>query len=121
MQGLLDALQTSGNILLTSDLNASGFAWHLGYFAGTLNGNNHTISNLHTSDSIGQAAGMIVYAENATIKNLKLTNLQVTGTWDVGGLVGDCINCTINNVAVEGTLARARMSRSCPASRSRTT
>ena len=43
---------------LTADINASGFTWHVGYFAGTLDGHNHTISNLTTSDSIGQAAGM---------------------------------------------------------------
>ena len=106
MQGLLTALQNNpnGTITLTADLNASGFTWHLGYFAGTLDGSNHTISNLTTSDSIGQAAGMFVYAEYATLKNLKLTNLHVTGTYDVGGLVGDCRTCTITNVAVEGSL-----------------
>jgi len=107
MQGLLNALNNNpnGSIFLTADLNATGFNWHLGYFAGTLDGGGHTISNLTTSDTIGQAAGMIVYAEFATIKNLKLTNLHVTGTYDVGGLVGDCVDCTIEKVAVEGSLS----------------
>lgn len=93
-----------GNYLLTTDLDASGFTWHYGYFYGTLDGGNHTISNLTTSDSIGEAAGLFVYAETALIKNLGLINLQVSGTYDVGGLVGDCLDCGIENVAVEGTM-----------------
>jgi len=107
LSGLKTALQNHPNeiVALTADINASGASWHLGYFAGTLDGMNHTISNLTTSDTIGQAAGLIVYAEYATIKNLKLTNLHVSGTYDVGGLVGDCVACTINNVAVEGALS----------------
>jgi len=106
MQGLLDALtqNPNGTVVLTTNLNAAGFAWHLGYFAGTFDGGGHTISNLTTSDSIGQDAGMFVYAEFATIKNLQLINLRVTGTHGVGGLVGTCGDCTIDSVAVEGTL-----------------
>jgi len=106
MQGLLDALTNNpnGSISLTANLNAAGFHWHLGYFAGTLDGGTHSITNLTTSDTIGQAAGMIVYAESATIKNLKLLNINVSGTYDVGGVVGDCVDCTIDNVAVEGAL-----------------
>jgi len=106
MQGLLDALTNNpnGNILLTANLNATGFKWHLGYFAGTFDGGNHWISNLTTSDTIGQAAGMFVYAEFATIKNLQLLNVKVSGTYDVGGLVGDCADCTIDTVAVEGAV-----------------
>ena len=106
LSGLQTALQNHPNeiVALTADINASGASWHLGYFAGTLDGMNHTISNLTTSDTIGQAAGLIVYAEYATLKNLKLTNLHVSGTYDVGGLVGDCVDCAISNVAVEGAL-----------------
>ncbi|MFL5305784.1 MAG: ZmpA/ZmpB/ZmpC family metallo-endopeptidase-related protein [Polyangia bacterium] len=100
----LKNMDAYGNYLLTANLNASGFTWHYGYFYGTLDGGNHTISNLTTSDSIGQAAGLFVYAEGALIKNLKLTNVHVSGTYDVGGLVGDCVNCGIENVAVEGTM-----------------
>src|SRR4051794_20387390 len=106
MQGLLNALNSNpnGSILLTADLNAANFNWHLGYFAGTLDGGTHSISNLTTSDTVGQAAGMFVYAEFATIKNLKLLNLHVSGTYDVGGLVGDCSDCTIDSVSIEGAL-----------------
>jgi hypothetical protein len=106
MQGLLDALNNNpnGSIVLTKDLVATNFNWHLGYFAGTLDGGTHSITNLTTSDTIGQAAGMFVYAEYATIKNLKLINLKVSGTYDVGGLVGDCSDCTIDSVSIEGAL-----------------
>lgn len=107
MQGLMDALRynSTDSILLTSDINAAGFSnWHVGYFAGTLDGGTHTISNLTTSDTIGQGAGLIAYAEYATIKNLKLTNLRASGAYDVGGLVADCLYCTIDSVAVEGAL-----------------
>jgi len=106
INNLTDLMNMSGtgNYLLTTNLNASGFTWHYGYFYGTLDGGNHTISNLTTSDSIGEAAGLFVYAETALIKNLKLTNEHVSGTYDVGGLVGDCVDCEISNVAVEGAM-----------------
>ena len=100
----LQNMDGTGNYQLANDLYADGFDWHYGYFYGTLDGANHTIWNLTTSDSIGEAAGLFVWAENALIKNLNLINANVSGTYDVGGLVGDCLDCEIDNVGVEGTM-----------------
>ena len=93
----------NGVIDLNNDIYANGYAWHLGYFAGTLNGHDHTIFNLTTSDTIGQSAAMFVYAEFATIKNLRLVNVTVTGTYASAGLIGGSYDCAVDNVAVEGT------------------
>jgi len=91
--------------VLTADLNASSFSWHVPYFAGVLDGQGHTISNLTATDNpFVNSAGMIGRADFATIKNLKLTNLQSSGAYAAGGLVGSCDGCKIDSVAVEGTV-----------------
>jgi len=107
-QNLQNALQNHQTeiVVLTADLNASSFSWHVPYFAGVLDGQGHTISNLTATDNpFVSAAGMIGRADFATIKNLKLTNLHSTGAYAAGGLVGSCDGCTIDSVAVEGSVS----------------
>ena len=107
IQNLQTALQNHQTeiVVLTADLNASSFSWHVPYFAGVLDGQGHTISNLTATDNpFVNSAGMIGRADFATIKNLKLTNLQSSGAYAAGGLVGSCDGCKIDSVAVEGTV-----------------
>jgi hypothetical protein len=107
IQNLQTALQNHQTeiVVLTADLNASSFSWHVPYFGGVLDGQGHTISNLTATDNpFIASAGMIGRGNFATIKNLKLTNLRSTGAWSAGGLVGDCDGCMIDSVAVEGTV-----------------
>ena len=70
-----------------SDLTNEGFAPIAG-FNGSFDGNNHTISNLHILNT-GAYTGLIGRASSATIANLNLTGVTVTGSsLRTGGLVG---------------------------------
>ncbi|ABI68386.1 chitobiase/beta-hexosaminidase C-terminal domain-containing protein [Syntrophomonas wolfei] len=58
-------------------------------FKGTFNGNGKTISNLTIKRSSGGGVGLFGFTKNtAQIKNVKLRKINVTGGYNVGGLVG---------------------------------
>lgn len=67
-------------------------------FKGTLNGNNHTISNIAITSRDVTFDGIFYIIENATIKNLNVSNINITGDdgW-VGVLTGRAINSLIEN------------------------
>lgn len=75
-------------------------------FSGTFDGQNHTISNLTTSSNQpGYAtAGLFGTVANATIKNVKLSNVNVSSTHYVGAIVGYHSDgtFTIENCHVDG-------------------
>ena len=95
------------------------------FFAGTFDGQNHTISNLNNKGFTPTQArlvkdnnidtycyGLFALVENATIRNIKLTNVDFDGSRypnanadSVGGLVGYSRgNLTVENVTVNGSL-----------------
>lgn len=77
-------------------------------FTGTLDGQNYTISNLSISGS--NYYGVFQSTDGATIENLTLTGLSVSGNYVVGGLVAAAGNGTvIDNVHVTGTLYSGAM------------
>ena len=97
---------------LTNDIDISGKWEPVGQeeilFDGTFDGNNHTISNIIVTVTDDNKAGFFGFIDkNASIKNLKLNNVNVSGCDDVGGLVGNAcgfpyardgepiINCTV--------------------------
>ena len=59
-----------------------------GAFSGTFDGLGHTINNLTISRPSSYNQGLFGYAGNATLRNVGLTNVNVTGYGKVGGLVG---------------------------------
>lgn len=73
------------------------------YFAGTFDGDGHTISNMYVNK---QAAykGLFAIAINATIKNLTLKNPVIASTAyeSAGGIAGLIRNCEIINCHVVG-------------------
>ncbi len=70
-----------------SDLTNEGFA-PIANFTGALNGDNHTISNLHILNT-GAYTGLVGIATGATLSNLTLTGVSVTATsLRTGGLAG---------------------------------
>ncbi len=76
---------------LTADLDLEGVEFSgigtLAHpFTGTFDGQNHTIS--HATITGAENVGFFGVTKGATIKNLKLTEVQITGTNRVGGLVG---------------------------------
>jgi hypothetical protein len=93
----LDSATTSGMYyLLTNDIDASATAdWNDGAgfdsidsFAGTFDGNGHVISNLYVNG--GDYCGLFGSTTSAaTIENLGLVDVDITGSDMVGGLVGE--------------------------------
>ena len=79
------------NYRLTADLSLegvefSGIGTQAHPFTGMFDGQNHTIS--HASITGTENVGFFGVTKGATIKNLKLVDVTVTGTNRVGGLVG---------------------------------
>jgi filamentous hemagglutinin family protein len=103
---------------LANDIDASGTRnWNGGAgfrpigtfgtpFTGSLDGSDHEISGLYINRPTESFVGLFGYAQNATFRNLGLTNLSVTGGSEVGGLIGEQKasggTATINRVAVNG-------------------
>lgn len=113
---------------LTQDIDMTNTAWNpegVFSYTGTLDGNNHVISNLTSSVGLFRTTGAATI-KNLTLKNATLSateenggglaaqangtnfqNCKVTGTisangTNTGGLVGDAVNCTFANCQVNG-------------------
>lgn len=102
-------------VVLNADIDLSGVEWTpigglVSYpsvtFAGTFDGNNHTISNLTTTDfTVNHATAGFFGSITGTIKNLTLTNVNITSSHYAGGIVGYSSNkgtSTITNCHVNG-------------------
>jgi hypothetical protein len=99
--GDLVTMPSTGNYTLTADINAAGQTWTSKDFSGTFDGGNHTISNLTLS------ASFFGFLSNATIKNVRFTNLRLTASSGVngyGGIARYAENSTIENCALEGNI-----------------
>ncbi len=98
---LASSTNTAGTtIVLTSDIDMTGITGWSGIsgFAGTFDGNGHKISNLSGTQ------GLFASAENATIQNVGLENLNVNGSSQVGGLVGKATAVDIKNCYTTGII-----------------
>ncbi len=75
-------------------------------FSGVFNGNDHTIENLFIYRPQQNEIGFFGRTEAATIQNVRLLNVSVTGNEDVGGLAGisysNIVNCHCSG-SVSGT------------------
>jgi hypothetical protein len=98
----LVGMASNGNYRLTANINASGKTWTPKAFSGTFDGNGKTISNL--TINVAGDAGFFGILNQAIVKNVKFTNLNVTGTWMVGGLASLSQDSQVERVAVEGTI-----------------
>ena len=79
-------------------------------FKGYYDGNGKTIAHLATrgANSDNPASGLFAYAENATVKDLTLSDRSNIGTYGlVGGLIGLAKNCTITNCHLTDSDIRA--------------
>ena len=73
-------------------------------FKGIFNGNGNTISNL-TMNKTSDGVGLFGYAFGATIKNVNLENVNISGNSRVGGLAGQAKNSEISNCSVSGIVS----------------
>lgn len=75
-------------------------------FKGTIDGQNHTISNLQISAAAGETAALLPVVEGGTIENLNFENVELSGTaanqTGIVGLLTD--NGSVRNVNVKGTV-----------------
>ena len=95
----------SASYVLVNDINASpASSWNAGSgfdpigdstpqgeFKGTFDGKNHTINGLYIFRRGEDYVGLFgVVDSSGTIQNVRLENLDITGSQKVGGLVGQC-------------------------------
>jgi len=76
-------------------------------FTGTYDGQGYTISNLIISESGADYVGLFGYINRATIKNLHLASVTVSGGSYVGGLIGYSYNSTVVDCSTTGSVAGA--------------
>ena len=75
------------------------------YFGGTYDGGGHTITGLFISKMDSNYVGLFGYTQGATIENLGLTSVNITGGTAVGGLGGEFYgNTTVRNCHVSGNV-----------------
>ncbi len=72
-------------------------------FTAIFNGNGYTISNLYVNDITALPAGLFSKVAGATIDNIGLLNVNVSGLWNVGGIAGHATSSSrISNSFVTG-------------------
>ncbi len=57
-------------------------------FNGSLDGRNHTVSDLYIDRPNEGRVGLLGYNDDGVIKNIGLIDVNISGDWSVGGLVG---------------------------------
>lgn len=104
----------TGDYCLTADIDLAGYSAGDGWepigtdglrFTGTLDGAGFTISNLTINRTTQNHIGLFGSTEGATIQNVTLTDVDVTGQDFVGGLMGEMQDVEINNVSVQGEVS----------------
>lgn len=108
--GLLE-IKTKDNIYISSDIDCKGriIPYIAEMFRGTIEGNNHTISNLVLSADVWgdeQAISLFHYLSHATISNLHFKNIrfEVDKNGYSPRIAGFCYECgasTVENVSME--------------------
>jgi hypothetical protein len=76
-------------------------------FKGTLDGQNHIVSNLTINQPTTNYIGLFGAAYNATFKNITLQNAAVSGKQFTGSLAAYVSSTTITNIQTSGTVTGA--------------
>uniref|UniRef100_UPI004055F572 GLUG motif-containing protein n=1 Tax=Alistipes sp. TaxID=1872444 RepID=UPI004055F572 len=102
----------SAHYAMANDINMSGAPiTPITPFSGVFDGGNYTLSNLTVMPNGGTPTGLFGKVENATIKNVKITNgdVSVTSTTQLytGGIAGYALNSTIDNCSFAGAIKSA--------------
>ncbi len=100
--------------ILTEDINLEGEAWTpIGgtdgrtnsYYAGTFDGQKHTISNFKIEASYNYAGFFSYLKDSAHIMNLKIENATISSSKNnVGGIAGTIIDGTIEKCSFAGSV-----------------
>ena len=106
----LAGISSSGTYYLANDIDLSGYSsWTpISSFSGTLDGRGFAIKNLKITSTSTSYVGLFATTSSATIKNVKLENVNInvsnSGRIYVGAFVGNPTSVTIKNCYVSGTL-----------------
>jgi filamentous hemagglutinin family protein len=73
-------------------------------FRGNFDGLGHTVENLTINRPTENYIGLFGYTDGATIKNIGVTNVDITGDDMVGGLVGEIYSSTVSNAYSTGSV-----------------
>ena len=78
----------------------------LTYFTGNYDGDGHSIDGLFINRPSADYIGFFGYTSEATIQNLGVTNVNITGQYYVGGLVGlNSSSSTVSNSYSTGSVS----------------
>lgn len=72
-------------------------------FTGTLDGLGHTVNGLYINRGSTDNVGLLGYAQNASLRNIGLTNASITGQGSVGGLLGYLNTTTGGSSSIENS------------------
>ena len=118
--GFLPAYPSDGDYVLGNDIDASATAtWNGGAgfvpignstnsFTGTFDGEGYVVTGLTINRPTEDYIGLFGYASSATLQNIALENLDVTGRDKVGGLVGEKWYGYITNCYSTGMVSATR-------------
>jgi hypothetical protein len=108
----LRAMSLTGNYRLINDItmtaNDAGFTPIGGpfvFFSGTFDGNGFAIKNFRTVNYTGNSGyyrGLFGIANNAILRKIHLTNVNVAGEAHTGAIVGSMINTLLTDSYVDG-------------------
>ncbi|RXJ86179.1 GLUG motif-containing protein [Arcobacter sp. CECT 8985] len=115
----LMAMDLTANYTLAKDITFTKDMWsNKGFnpignssnkFTGNFDGLGHTIDKLFINRPSQNYVGLFGHTENSTIKNIGLTNVDITGNFHVGGLVGENLSfngtSTIENSYASGSVS----------------
>ena len=92
--------ETSSHYILSRDIDLENMKWdYIGMpnapFVGSFDGKGYTIRNLRDS-------GLFSYTKNATIRNINLENVNISGTGYIGAIVRSAENTNIINCNLLG-------------------
>ena len=74
-------------------------------FAGTFNGNSHSIDGLYINDPSGENNGLFGNCYAATVENLELKNVSISGGSYTGALMGVSEKCSIDECMASGAVS----------------
>lgn len=72
-------------------------------FSATLDGGNHTLSNITIVNTANEPTGLFSVLSGASVKDLTLNNINISSNYvEVGAVAGNASNCTFQNITVTG-------------------
>lgn len=82
-------LSDMGTWIPIGEGNAGGASKNGGFFAGTFEGGNYLIANLHVSETkLGEGAGLFGWVRGATIRNLRVSGSILANVNGAAGIIG---------------------------------